>query len=130
MGRFRGDGFDVVCSHPRSKSPFKLAQALGYSCNYFFAKVSGRLSFDAFKATLASAGLGARTGVNASGESAGLLRDGEWQVLLGAQVLSDHATYAQAYRAVEAEADRAAERAISGEHLSVPFRARYFGFRV
>jgi SpoIID/LytB domain protein len=84
-GRFSGDGFEVVCSHPRSKSPFNLAQALGYSCNYFFAKLSGRLSFDAFKATLASAGLGARTGVNASGESPGMLRDGEWQVrnLLG-----------------------------------------------
>src|SRR5207247_3696653 len=84
-GRFSGDGFEVVCSHPRSKSPFNLAQALGYSCNYFFAKLSGRLSFDAFKATLASAGLGAKTGVNASGESAGMLRDGEWQVrnLLG-----------------------------------------------
>ena len=84
-GRFSGDGFDVVCSHPKSKTPFNLSQALGYSCNYFFAKLSGRLSFDAFKATLASAGLGARTGVNASGESPGMLRDGEWQVrnLLG-----------------------------------------------
>ena len=84
-GRFSGDGFQVVCSHPRSKAPFNLSQALGYSCNYFFAKLSGKLSFDAFKATLASAGLGARTGVNAGGESAGMLRNGEWQVrnLLG-----------------------------------------------
>ena len=36
--------------------------------------------------------------------------NGGWRVLLGAQVLSDHATYPQAYRAVEAETDRAAER--------------------
>jgi hypothetical protein len=35
---------------------------------------------------------------------------GGWQVLLGAQVLSDHATYRHAYRAVEAEANRAVER--------------------
>lgn len=84
-GRFSGDGFEVVCSHPKSKSPFNLSQALGYSCNYFFATLSGRLSFEAFKATLALAGLGARTGVNAGGESAGLLREGEWRVrnLLG-----------------------------------------------
>jgi len=36
--------------------------------------------------------------------------NGGWRVLLGARVLSDHATYAQAYRAVEAEANRAVER--------------------
>jgi hypothetical protein len=35
---------------------------------------------------------------------------GRWQVLLGAQLLSEHATYPRAYRAVEAEANRAAER--------------------
>ncbi len=83
--RFTGDGLDVVCSHPRSKAPLNLAQALGYSCNYFFATLSGRLSFDAFKATLAGAGLGAKTGVNAGGESAGSLRDTDWRVrdLLG-----------------------------------------------
>ena len=84
-GRFTGDSLDVVCSHPKSKAPFNLAQALGYSCNYFFATLSGRLSFDAFKATLASAGLGAKTGVNAVGESAGRLCDTDWRVrdLLG-----------------------------------------------
>src|SRR5262245_28023261 len=84
-GRFNGESIQVACSHPRSKTPFNLPQALAYSCNYFFATLSGRLSFDAFRATLASTGLGAKTGVNASGESAGMLRDGEWRVrdLLG-----------------------------------------------
>jgi stage II sporulation protein D (peptidoglycan lytic transglycosylase) len=83
--RFTGESLDIVCSHPKSKTPFNLPQALAYSCNYFFATMSGRLSFDAFKATLASAGLGARTGVNASGESAGKIGGGEWRVrdLLG-----------------------------------------------
>src|SRR5205814_9771962 len=28
-GRFTGEGLDVVCSHPRSKAPFNLTQALG-----------------------------------------------------------------------------------------------------
>ena len=84
-GRYTGEGLDVVCSHPKSKAPFNLAQALGYSCNYFFATLNGRLSVHAFKQTLASSGLGERTGVNTGGESAGTLRDSDWQVrdLLG-----------------------------------------------
>src|SRR5258707_3288995 len=84
-GRFTGENLDIVCSHPKSKTSFNLPQALAYSCNYFFATMSGRLSFDAFKSTLASAGLGAKTGVNAGSESAGRIGDGEWRVrdLLG-----------------------------------------------
>jgi len=84
-GRFNGDGLDIICSHPKSKTPFNLAQALGYSCNYCFATLSGRLSFEAFRATLASAGLGSRTGVNSGAESAGSLGQGDWQIrnLLG-----------------------------------------------
>ena len=39
-----------------------------------------------------------------------LLNAGKWQVLLGAQLLSDHDTYREAYRAVEAETTRAAQR--------------------
>jgi stage II sporulation protein D len=83
--RFTGDNLDIVCSHPKSKTPFNLSKALAYSCNYFFATMSGRLSFEAFKSTLASAGLGGKTGVNASGESAGKIGGGEWRVrdLLG-----------------------------------------------
>lgn len=85
QGRFTGENLDIVCSHPKSKMPFNLPQALAYSCNYFFATMSGRLSFDAFRSTLASAGFGGKTGVNASGESAGKIGGGEWRVrdLLG-----------------------------------------------
>lgn len=83
--RFTGENLDIVCSHPKSKTPFNLPQALAYSCNYFFATMSGRLSFDAFKSMLASSGFGAKTGINASSESAGKIGDGEWRVrdLLG-----------------------------------------------
>src|SRR5262249_60689055 len=77
-GRFSGESIDVVCSHPKSKAPFNLAQALAYSCNYFFATLSGRLSFDSLKATLASAGFGARAGVNAGGEASGGPPGGGW----------------------------------------------------
>jgi stage II sporulation protein D len=83
--RFTRDGFQVTCSHPKSNSPFNVKQALAYSCNYFFATLGERSSFQALKSTLASAGFGKRTGVNAGGESAGALREDEWPVrdLLG-----------------------------------------------
>ncbi len=84
-GRFTTDGLDVVCSHPKSNAPFNLSHALGYSCNYFFATLSGRISFGSFKNMLAGAGFGEKTGVNSNGESPGMLRDGNWRLrdLLG-----------------------------------------------
>ncbi|MDQ3009698.1 MAG: penicillin-binding transpeptidase domain-containing protein, partial [Acidobacteriota bacterium] len=74
----RGD-FQIVCSHPRSNSPFNLTQALAYSCNDYFAHVGERLSEGTFNATLKSFGFGQRTGV-AANESAGSLSRGEWHV--------------------------------------------------
>src|SRR6185436_2799627 len=72
-------GFEIVCSHPKNQAPFNLAQALAYSCNYYFATLGERLSEGAFNATLASFGFGARTGINAV-EAAGSLPRGEWSV--------------------------------------------------
>jgi stage II sporulation protein D len=74
----RGD-FEIVCSHPVSKSPFNLAQALAYSCNNYFARVGERLSEGSFNSTLSSFGFGYKTGVNAA-ESMGNLPRGDWQV--------------------------------------------------
>ena len=79
-GRYKRNGIDIVCSHPKSKTPFNVGQALAYSCNFFFASVTERLSASAFNSTLAQFGFGARTGVNSSGESAGSIRAGEWQI--------------------------------------------------
>src|SRR5262245_14490837 len=47
--RYARDDFEIVCSHPVSNSPFGLSQALAYSCNDFFARLSERLSEGAFK---------------------------------------------------------------------------------
>ncbi|HKV37624.1 MAG TPA: SpoIID/LytB domain-containing protein [Blastocatellia bacterium] len=69
-GKYSTPGFQIVCSHPRSKSPFNLGQALAYSCNYYFAKVGEQLSSTAYEATLASFGFGRVTGCGAA-ESAG-----------------------------------------------------------
>ena len=51
--RYARDDFEIVCSHPGSKSPFSLSQALAYSCNDFFARLGERLSEGAFNSTLA-----------------------------------------------------------------------------
>jgi SpoIID/LytB domain protein len=77
--RYASDDFEIVCSHPVSKSPFSLPQALAYSCNDFFARVGERLSEGTFNSTLSSFGFGEKTGVNAN-ESSGELPHGEWGV--------------------------------------------------
>jgi SpoIID/LytB domain protein len=70
----------LVCSHPKSNSPLNLAQALAYSCNYFFAVLGERLSPSAVIRALSLFGFGARTGVNADAESAGKLVSADWGV--------------------------------------------------
>jgi cell division protein FtsI/penicillin-binding protein 2 len=78
-GRHAQADFEILCSHPKSNSPFDLSQALAYSCNDFFAQTGARLSQGTFNATLSSFGFGSRTGIAAS-ESAGSLPRGEWRV--------------------------------------------------
>ncbi|MFN0109124.1 MAG: SpoIID/LytB domain-containing protein [Blastocatellia bacterium] len=77
--KYARENFEIICSHPRSQSPFNLTQALAYSCNDYFARVGERLSEGTFNATLASLGFGQRTGVLAN-EAAGSLPRGEWRV--------------------------------------------------
>jgi SpoIID/LytB domain protein len=74
---YEREDFHIACTHPKSKAPLDLAHAIGYSCNYYFARVGERLSAGAFERTLFSFGFGERTGVNATNESAGALRRGE-----------------------------------------------------
>ena len=77
-GSYKRNDFAIACSHPKSRAPLDLRQALGYSCNDYFAHVGERLNQSAFDSTLAAFGFGARTGVNAGGESTGTLPRGEW----------------------------------------------------
>jgi stage II sporulation protein D len=79
-GGYARDGFEIVCSHPKSDALFSFAQALGYSCNDYFAHVGERLSEGAFNATLGSFGFGKRTGINAGNEAAGQLARNHWSV--------------------------------------------------
>jgi stage II sporulation protein D len=77
--RYAREGFEIICSHPRSNVPFNLSQALAYSCNDYFAHVGERLSEGTFNATLSGFGFGERTGV-AAVEAAGKLPRGDWRV--------------------------------------------------
>ncbi|MDX2041765.1 MAG: SpoIID/LytB domain-containing protein [Acidobacteriota bacterium] len=77
--RYAREGFEIVCSHPRSTTPFNLPQALAYSCNDYFAHIGERLSEGTFNAALTGFGFGQRTGV-AAVEAAGSLPRGDWRV--------------------------------------------------
>src|SRR5262245_50401915 len=72
-------GFEIVCAHRKSKSPFNPIEALAYSCNDYFAQIGERLSEGTFNRTLDSFGFGSRTGAGGN-ESPGSLPRGEWNV--------------------------------------------------
>lgn len=76
------DGFHTVCSHAKDLPPFNTAEAIAYSCNYYFGKLGERLNQIAFDDTLSEFGFGQRTGINGINterESPGHLLRGEWR---------------------------------------------------
>src|SRR6185436_4421684 len=79
-GTYRLGDYHVTCSHPKSKTPFNPAQAIGYSCNCYFADLGSRLGPASFVSTLNSFGFGKRTGVNAGGEAEGTVPGREWNI--------------------------------------------------
>ena len=72
---------DVVdaCSHPPNLKPFDMAEALAYSCNYYFATVGEQLDERSFASLLSEFGFGQPTGVDNAEESAGGLARDRWQ---------------------------------------------------
>jgi SpoIID/LytB domain protein len=80
--RYTYKDLSISCPHQKTKVAFNLAQALAYSCNYFFGKVGERLDTNTFDETLGEFGFGAQTGVNAGAqvEVAGSLPQGQWRV--------------------------------------------------
>jgi SpoIID/LytB domain protein len=120
-GRYARDGFQIVCSHPKSNTAFNLGQALAYSCNYYFASLAERLSESAFDSVLLSFGFGSRTGVGAGGEAAGSLPRGEWRTSIalgeGGSLLVTPIQFITAYAAL-----------VNGGRLYRPQRAGPAGF--
>lgn len=110
--RYTYKDLSITCAHQKTENAFNLAQALGYSCNYFFAKVGERLETNTFDETLSSFGFGAKTGVNEK-EATGSLPQGEWRVsnALGEskQLLVTPVQLITAYTAL-----------VNGGHLFVP----------
>ena len=74
--RYASEGFEISCSHPKINAPFDPAQALAFSCNYYFGKLGERLNGDSFNATLLSFGFGASTNTDKEREVNGALPRG------------------------------------------------------
>jgi SpoIID/LytB domain protein len=72
-GRFTGKSFSLPCVHADHLPPFTPAEAIAYSCNYYFATLGQRLGRDGLIETLRQFGFGEATGV-ADNEPTGLLR--------------------------------------------------------
>ncbi|MGZ8843949.1 MAG: SpoIID/LytB domain-containing protein, partial [Pyrinomonadaceae bacterium] len=73
-GRFTGLSFSLPCVHADHLPPFSPAQAIAYSCNYYFATLGQRLGRERLVETARQFGFGQPTGLGASDEVAGLLR--------------------------------------------------------
>jgi SpoIID/LytB domain protein len=73
-GRFTGLSFSLPCTHADHLPPFSPAQAIAYSCNYYFATLGQRLGREKLVATAREFGFGQPTGLAAGDEVAGLLR--------------------------------------------------------
>jgi penicillin-binding protein 2 len=76
--RYRQKGLNTVCSHERNLRPLNTTQAIGYSCNYFFATVGERLKEDDLTRTLSDYGFGRPTGISRVEETAGVLLHNGW----------------------------------------------------
>lgn len=63
----------------RAHGPMNLHTAIVQSCDVYFYKVAVELGVDRMEAFLRSFGLGARTGIDVSGENAGLVPSREWK---------------------------------------------------
>ena len=72
-GRFTGLSFSLPCVHADHLPPFSPAQAIAYSCNYYFATLGQRLGRDKLIAILREFDFGQPTGI-ASEEVAGVVR--------------------------------------------------------
>ena len=73
-GRFNGLSFSLACTHADHLPPFSPAQAIAYSCNYYFATLGQRLGREKLMATGREFGFGQSTGISPGEEIAGFLR--------------------------------------------------------
>jgi len=77
--RYKRDDVIDACVHPRKLPPFNPAEALAYSCNYFFATIGERLDGGTFVQLLHEFGFGRPTGIEGQSETSGVLARGRFQ---------------------------------------------------
>ena len=78
-GKHKREDVIDACVHPPNLPPFNPAEAIAYSCNYFFATAAERLDGDNFTQLLSDFGFGHATGIDNQSESAGVLAPARFQ---------------------------------------------------
>ena len=78
-GKYKRNDVMDACVHPPKLPPFNLAEALAYSCNYFFATTGERLDAETFVQLVHEFGFGRPTGIEGQSESSGVLAQSKWQ---------------------------------------------------
>ena len=74
----RADVIDACVHQPKLPS-FNPAEALAYSCNYFFGTIGERLNSETFAELLHEFGFGRPMGIEGQSESSGVLARSRWQ---------------------------------------------------
>jgi len=78
-GKYKRSDVIDACVHPPRLPAFNVAEAIAYSCNYFFATTGEHLDEARFANMLSEFGFGQKTAVNNDRESSGVLAHGRWQ---------------------------------------------------
>ena len=78
-GKYKRSDVIDACVHPPKLPAFNVAEAIAYSCNYFFATTGEHLDEEQFANLLGNFGFGQMTGVNSDGESSGVIARDSWQ---------------------------------------------------
>ncbi len=77
-GKYKREDVVDACVHPPKLPAFNTAEAVAYSCNYFFATTGEHLDEEKFANMLGDFGFGKSTGID-SQEAGGVLARGRWQ---------------------------------------------------
>jgi len=118
--RYRRADFEINCSHPKEQPPFGPAQALAFSCNYYFGELGERLSEERFNRTLESFGFGSRTGLGPQEASGKLAR--------GTRQMSNTLGEGGEMRATPMQLVTAYSALLNGGHLYFPQHASHADF--
>jgi stage II sporulation protein D len=79
-GKHRAEDVVDSCLHTQEIPPLNTADALAYSCNYYYASVGERLEEADFTRLLREFGFGQMTELDAAHESAGSIARGKWRL--------------------------------------------------